>query len=227
MCLDILAGQWEYILRLFLSALFGALIGLEREFRLKEAGVRTHLIVSFAACLMMLVSKYGFNDLLGHSAIGLDPSRVAASIVTGISFLGAGIIFTRDKGISGLTTAAGAWATVGIGMATGAGMYLLSTFSTLFIVIIQALLHLNVPLLYHPGAVLMVRLSEDPDAADRLNAALKELQLLPDSVKYNRTDGALTAELILERLPCAPEELGSLLTPLMKEPYIRSMQWWQ
>lgn len=224
--MEILTSQWEYILRLLLSALFGALIGLEREFRLKEAGVRTHLIVSFAACLMMLVSKYGFHDLLNHSAIGLDPSRVAASVVTGISFLGAGIIFNRDKGISGLTTAAGAWATVGIGMAVGAGLYVLSTFSTLFIVLVQALLHLNVPLLYHPGAVLMVRLSEDPNAADQLSAALRELQLLPDSVKYTRTDGALTAELILERLPCPPEELGALLTPLTKQSYIRSLQWW-
>jgi len=123
-----------YLLRLALAAVCGGAIGLEREIRLKEAGMRTHLIVCFASCMMMIVSKYGFFDMLeyaaahGYETMKLDPSRIAAGLVTAISFLGAGTIFTRNRGITGLTTAAGLWATVGIGMTTGAGMYWLSIF---------------------------------------------------------------------------------------------------
>ena len=113
---------WEYFLRLALSALFGGVIGLERELRLKGAGIRTHLIVSFASCMMMLASKYGFFDMMEYTAVKLDPSRISAGLVTAIGFLGAGTIFARGQGVTGLTTAAGLWATVGIGMTMGAGM---------------------------------------------------------------------------------------------------------
>ncbi len=220
-----LTVQLEYILRLALSALFGGVIGLEREFRLKEAGIRTHLIVSFASCLMMLVSKYGFLDMFQYEAVGLDPSRVAAGIVTGISFLGAGMIFARGRGVTGLTTAAGVWATVGIGMAVGAGMYLISAFCTLFIVSIQALLHHNFSFLSHSGAVISVQMGPQTDALDRLNTVLADRGLVPASFKYERTESGLSVDLELDRLPCSRKELPQLLTPLMKEPYIRSIQW--
>ncbi|MEG0457253.1 MAG: MgtC/SapB family protein, partial [Oscillospiraceae bacterium] len=126
--LNFLSTEGEYLLRLIVAAICGAAIGYERKSRLKEAGLRTHLIVSLASALMMLVSKYGFFDLIEQAAkfgteIKLDPSRVAAGIVTGIGFVGAGTIFIRKNIVSGLTTAAGIWATVGVGMAVGAGMY--------------------------------------------------------------------------------------------------------
>ena len=130
----------EFLLRIFLAGVCGGLIGYERKNRRKEAGVRTHMMVALASSLMMVVSKYGFNDILGEY-VGLDPSRVAAGIVTGVGFLGAGMIFVRKHAVNGLTTSAGMWATVGVGMAVGAGMYTIGIVTTVLIVILQVLLH--------------------------------------------------------------------------------------
>jgi putative Mg2+ transporter-C (MgtC) family protein len=125
-----LAGQgWAQVGALALAFLLSAVIGLEREVRLKSAGLRTHTLVGFAAALMMLVSKYGFHDVLGKN-IALDPSRVAAQIVSGIGFIGAGLIFVRGDAVRGLTTAAAVWLTAGVGMAAGAGLWLLAVVVT-------------------------------------------------------------------------------------------------
>jgi putative Mg2+ transporter-C (MgtC) family protein len=97
----------EYIIRLAVAGLLGAIIGLERELRAKEAGLRTHFLVGVGSALIMLVSQFGFNELLGTDHIDLDPSRVAAQAVSGIGFLGAGMIFIERKMVRGLTTAAG------------------------------------------------------------------------------------------------------------------------
>lgn len=105
-----------------LAFVLSALIGLERELRQKAAGLRTHTVVGVAAALIMLVSKYGFTDVLVPGHIILDPSRVAAQIVSGIGFLGAGLIFVRRDVVNGLTTAATIWLTAGVGMAVGAGL---------------------------------------------------------------------------------------------------------
>ncbi len=118
----------ELILRLALAALLGGLIGAEREYRAKVAGVRTHLLVALGAALMMIVSRYGFD---GHG----DPSRVAAQIVSGIGFLGAGAIIVQKHAIHGLTTAAGIWVAAGIGMAVAAGLYTVALATTLFALI--------------------------------------------------------------------------------------------
>ena len=119
----------EFMIRLIVSCICGACIGYERTKRLKEAGVRTHIIVCCAAALTMLISKYGFADLttpsgeLLYGTHGTDPARLAAQIISGVSFLGAGMIFRNGNSVRGLTTAAGIWATAGIGLAIGAGMY--------------------------------------------------------------------------------------------------------
>lgn len=112
------------------------MIGYERKNRNKEAGIRTHAIVSLGAALIMIVSKYGFSDIPDY-----DASRVAAQIVSGVGFLGAGIIFIRNNAVSGLTTAAGIWATSGVGMAIGAGMYYIGIVIAFLIVFLQFLLH--------------------------------------------------------------------------------------
>jgi putative Mg2+ transporter-C (MgtC) family protein len=110
-----------------LALAFGlsSLIGLEREWRQKSAGLRTHALVGLGAALLLLISKYGFSDVLGKHVI-LDPSRVAAQIVTGIGFIGGGLIFVRGDAVRGLTTAAAVWLTAAIGMASGAGLALLA-----------------------------------------------------------------------------------------------------
>src|SRR3954454_17506953 len=111
----------ELIGRIAVALLLSSAIGLEREFRRKPAGLRTVSLVGVGAAVAMIVSKYGFGDMTGPN-VSLDPSRVAAQIVSGIGFLGAGIIFVRRDSVSGLTTAAVIWLTAMIGMAAGAGM---------------------------------------------------------------------------------------------------------
>src|SRR6201991_550152 len=114
------------IVELFVAFGLTALIGLERELQGKSAGIRTQTIVGTAAALILLVSKYGFSDVLQEGLVIVDPSRVAAQIVTGIGFLGAGIIIFRRGSVHGLTTAAAVWESAAIGMAAGAGLLLLA-----------------------------------------------------------------------------------------------------
>lgn len=139
----ILLQQAEFFLRIVIAAVCGAVIGYERKSRNKEAGIRTHLIVAAGAALIMIVSKYGFADILAEQGIALDPSRIAAQIVTGVGFLGAGMIFMRKNTISGLTTAAGIWATSGIGMAIGSGLYAIGIATAVLIIAVQIFLHGN------------------------------------------------------------------------------------
>lgn len=122
----------DFTLRLFVAGLMGVLIGLEREYRAKEAGYRTHFLVALGSALMMIVSQYGFSEVLERDLVRLDPSRIASQVVSGIGFIGAGTIILLHKQIvRGLTTAAGVWATAGIGLAIGAGMYAVGIAATL------------------------------------------------------------------------------------------------
>lgn len=138
------------IFRAMLAGICGSVVGLERKNRSKEAGVRTHFVVACGAAIIMMVSKYAFFDVssvgdkIGFvGEIKFDPSRVAATIASGIGFLGAGMIFVHKNNVTGLTTAAGIWTTSGIGMAIGAGLYVLGFGSTLIILIAQVLLHID------------------------------------------------------------------------------------
>lgn len=121
---------------LLLSVLLGFAIGFERKLRFKEAGIRTHTIVCFGAALMMVISKYAFGDQA-------DAARVAAQIVSGVGFLGAGMIVYRQHEVKGLTTAAGVWATAGVGMACGGGLYLVAVGATALLILAQCVFHLN------------------------------------------------------------------------------------
>ncbi|HEY2602592.1 MAG TPA: MgtC/SapB family protein [Thermoleophilaceae bacterium] len=124
--LAVASGQgWKQLGELGLAFVLSSLIGLEREWRQKSAGLRTHTLVGVGAALFLIVSKYGFSDVLGPDVV-LDPSRVAAQIVSGIGFIGGGLIFVRGDAVRGLTTAAIVWVTAAIGMACGAGLALLA-----------------------------------------------------------------------------------------------------
>lgn len=124
-------GQgWLQIEELALAFVLSALIGLEREFRQKSAGLRTYTLVGFASALIMLTSKYGFTNILDNNRIVLDPSRMAAQIVSGIGFIGGGVIFVRKDIVRGLTTASAVWLTAAVGMAAGAGLPILAIFVT-------------------------------------------------------------------------------------------------
>jgi len=120
-------GQgWVQLAELALAFVLSASIGLEREMRQKSAGLRTYTLVGFSSALVMLVSKYGFTDILESGRIVLDPSRIAAQIVSGIGFIGGGLIFVRKDIVRGLTTAATVWLTATVGMACGAGLPILA-----------------------------------------------------------------------------------------------------
>ena len=136
--LENILSELHYLVSMMLSVVLGFAIGYERKLRFKEAGIRTHTIVCAGSALIMVVSKYGFGD-----SLEADASRVAAQIVSGIGFLGAGIIIYRKHEIHGLTTAAGVWATSGVGMAAGAGLYIVAAGATVIIIAIQCLFHLN------------------------------------------------------------------------------------
>lgn len=134
-------GEFDFLIRLIVACLCGAVIGFERTKRQKEAGIRTHLIVALGSALLMIISKYAFGDLEISAVVSADASRIASNVVTGVSFLGAGVIFVRGASIKGLTTAAGIWATAAVGMGVGAGMYTLGIFVTVLMVVVQITLH--------------------------------------------------------------------------------------
>lgn len=113
----------EIALRLVTATVLAGLVGLDREHRRSAAGLRTHALVGMSSCLLMIVSAFGFADILGTPGVGLDPSRIAAQIVTGIGFLGAGTIIAHGDSVRGLTTAASIWAVAALGIAVGGGMY--------------------------------------------------------------------------------------------------------
>lgn len=128
--------SFEFIFRLVFAAILGGTIGLERNYRAKDAGFRTHFLVALGSALFMLVSQYGFDlSLEKLSKISWDPSRIASQVVTGIGFIGAGTIIFQKHVIRGLTTAAGLWVTSAIGLTCGAGMYLIATAATLLVLL--------------------------------------------------------------------------------------------
>lgn len=143
-----LALTFEFLIRIIIASILGAIVGIERSKRQKEAGIRTHSVVACATAVFMILSKYCFADLqlsmIGITLDGIrgaDPARIAAQVVTGLGFLGAGVIFKTGNSIKGLTTAAGLWTTAAVGMAIGSGMYIVGFFTALVLVIIQVATH--------------------------------------------------------------------------------------
>jgi putative Mg2+ transporter-C (MgtC) family protein len=131
-------GDLEITERLAAAAVLGSLIGFERERLLWAAGIRTHMLVAVGACLLMIVSAYGFQSAIQAPHVILDPSRVAAQVVSGIGFLGAGAILLRGQVVRGLTTAASIWAVAAVGLAAGGGLYFAATVSTGIMLVILA-----------------------------------------------------------------------------------------
>ncbi|MBQ7935425.1 MAG: MgtC/SapB family protein [Clostridia bacterium] len=168
-----------YFLRIAVATFCGVVIGWERTKRSKEAGIRTHCIIACASALIMVISKYGFADMVdaaGNALAGtrgVDPSRIAAQVVSGISFLGAGVIFKNGNTVKGLTTAAGIWATAGVGLACGAGMYRVALIVTALILVVQLLMHkFSVGNDTYSNGEIRITLVDTPE----IRAALKQKQ---------------------------------------------------
>ena len=185
-------GQWELLVRLLLACVCGCVIGVERSFRQKEAGIRTHVILALGAALMMIVSKYGFFDLVAQN-IDADGSRIASNIVTGISFLGAGVIFVRGGSIKGLTTAAGIWATAGIGMALGAGTYTIGVCCTIGMIIIQLLLHKFMPFSENMETnIITIKINEGSQGLDQITEELTKADIIITGIRFKKQDNGIT-----------------------------------
>lgn len=196
----------DFVARILLACFCGACIGFERSKRFKEAGIRTHVIVCCASALIMIVSKYGFADLTDTSGLvfngtrGADPARIAAQVVSGISFLGAGVIFKNGSTVKGLTTAAGIWATAGIGLALGCGMYFEGIFVTVMIGIFQVTTHrFTVGADSFTTNRLRFTVREDEEFEPQVRAQLQnwDAQILSSSIT-RRDDGLVSYDLTLK-----------------------------
>ena len=141
----------DFILRILVAAILGGIIGLEREFRAKDAGFRTHFLVGLGSALFMIMSQYGYDDILSRlgSSASVDPSRVASQVVTGIGFIGAGTIIFQKHVVRGLTTAAGLWVTAAIGLTCGSGMFMLAATATILVLLCLEAMNF---ILHHFGA---------------------------------------------------------------------------
>ncbi|WP_419182268.1 MgtC/SapB family protein [Paenibacillus radicis (ex Xue et al. 2023)] len=218
--------QYEYLLRVILAGICGALVGYERKNRMKEAGIRTHFVVALGACLMMVISKYGFQDQNGWDNVAFDPSRIAAQVVSGVGFLGAGMIFMQRQTIKGLTTAAGIWATAGVGMAIGAGLYILGGGVTLIILLAQKLLHGRFNWLASPKTEqLIIRLTNETGATYKIQQLLEEKNITILSF-HAESNGIDSDELMLEMIVRFPGSyrVEQLLPIVQEASFVRAVE---
>jgi len=222
--------QFEYLIRILVAGLCGGIIGYERKNRMKEAGIRTHFIVCLSSALMMIVSKYGFQDQIGINGISLDPSRIAAQVVSGVGFLGAGMIFMRRQSVKGLTTAAGVWGTAGVGLAIGSGLYFIGLISAIVIVIAQTILHRDFSWLSTPRTEeLTLKISNEPEVLEYIEKTLKkeDIEVMNFKAKRGKPHSDIEAKSIeLELMLKVPEayNISKLLTLMQKNPDIKYLE---
>jgi putative Mg2+ transporter-C (MgtC) family protein len=218
-------SEWEFLIRLAVSALLGCLIGIERERRIWTAGLRTHMLVSVGSTLFMLVSIFGFADAADTPNVMLDPSRVASQVVSGIGFLGAGTILLRRDTIRGLTTAASLWMVAAIGLAVGGGLFLAAAAATILALLILAALK---PLEKHlftsrrPQHLVVVMNRAQTSLAD-LDNALREanLDLLYVQSKFDKTSDETEVEIAFTGSPS--QEMMPIIDSLRNLPGVREI----
>ncbi len=216
----------EILVRLLLAALLGSLVGLERE-RLEEvAGLRTHMLVAVGAAIFMLVSAFGFNDILGHPNVVLDPSRVAAQVVSGIGFLGAGTIIMRRTIVHGLTTAASLWAVAAIGLAVGGGLYFGAVAASVVVLIILVVIK---PIerryfVHRRPRTLTLKIDRHTFSLPALESAVESADLRMQSILFQpgESDDEETVALTVDR--AATSKVYSLMDDLRNMPGVREIR---
>ena len=216
--LDVLKStvfQSRILLDILLSAILGFCIGMERKMRSKEAGIRTHTIVCIGSALFMVISKYGF----GSEA---DSARVAAQIVSGIGFIGAGMIVYRQHEVRGLTTAAGVWATAGIGMACGSGnLYWIAIGATVIMILVQYVLHLPYPIFRTPKVYsIKIEFVQSTDENVRIKAMFSTDRFNKLIITRENGETLFSATLRTEKEYSATQ----LNEIMMQNPFIRSLE---
>ena len=205
--MNFISTVWELLVRVVCAGLCGALIGLERGIRQKEAGIRTHCIVAMGAALLMIISKYAFADMgaadlffLGTK--GADPTRVASQAITAIAFLGAGVIYRHGNAVKGLTTAAGVWATAAIGLAVGAGLYTIGVAVAVLVLLINICLHKwLVRLESLATTVFTVTMKDTLQAMDNLRLQLADHKMQVQRMDVKRKGDGMVKVHIVVRIP--------------------------
>jgi putative Mg2+ transporter-C (MgtC) family protein len=207
------SSQFEYLLRILLAAVCGAFVGFERAKRRKEAGLRTHVIVAMASALAGIVSKYGYMDVIAMG-MNAEASRIASNVLTGIGFLGAGIIFVKGGSVKGLTTAAGVWATSIVGLSIGSGMYIVGIGTTLLLITLQIVLHRYVPGdMVMLGRVIVSLTNDRMERVDIIKEKLTELKIVITKIDLVRNGDHVMVNMQV-RIPNddAADELFGLAT---------------
>ncbi len=205
----------DLLIRIALAGALSGLIGLERQLRAKEAGLRTHILVGMGSAMFMIVSKYGFDDILNIEHVGLDPSRIAAQVVSGMGFLGAGTIIIQKQVVKGLTTAAGLWVTAAIGLVIGSGMYQIGIYGTLMtLIVLEVFRQLSNRLIGHHH-ILTAHLI--PESVPLVLVALQKMRIRPTQLSVSQKDEAgkqceLTLGITLSPKQHADEICASLMS---------------
>lgn len=199
--------EFVYVIRIAYAGFLGIAFGIERMLREKDAGIRTHFIVATGACLMMLISKYGFADMLGRA----DPSRIASQIVSGVGFLGAGLIIYQRESLHGLTSAAGIWLTAGTGMAVGAGMFIVPTVACVLVIAILTFLNRRIKLLAaHHIAIVAITFEYSKEAAEHIKQVLNVQSFY--GLKLSESDGKVIAKVTVRtNEDCTDELLAQIM----------------
>lgn len=222
--INIFTEHGEHFIRLIFACFCGAIIGLERSIRRKDAGIKTHIILAMGAALFMMVSQFGFGDLSLTPEYRADASRIASNIVTGVSFLCAGVIFVRGASVKGLTTATGIWTTAGIGMAAGAGLYVLTIFATILIIIIQLFLAgPSAKIETHYSIDIEVVLPRNISVNDAINSLSDVIHADPYAIKLTKTDEMNHYKVSFNIRHTIKET--SVLQQLSDAPFVTNVHW--
>jgi putative Mg2+ transporter-C (MgtC) family protein len=216
----------EVLIRLSLAGFFGAVIGLERERKDWAAGLRTHMMVCLGASLVMLVSAYGFQDVLGPKNIVLDPSRIAAQVISGIGFIGAGtILFLRQGIVRGLTTASGLWTVAAIGLATGGGMYLAALIATvlaIFILWVLQPVERKLSQRFKQKSI-KITIADSNKSNDIINKVFQDKTLEVTACLIEKNDGDFIVSIQLKSLD--KSQLSTLINDFQSDAAIKEVSW--
>ncbi len=216
----------EILIRLGAAALLGALIGLERERKHLAAGLRTHMMVCVGACLIMIVSAFGFSDIIYSQHVSLDPSRIAAQVVSGIGFIGAGtILLLKQNSIRGLTTAAGLWTVAAIGLAIGGGLYFAAVAATIIaLLILWALQPIEkIYLRKIRGNHLIITASFHALNFETINEMLTKYGIHVQSFHYEKSEQEISFE--IQFVKNDSTKMETILNELKQNPAITEVQW--
>lgn len=219
--------SWQtMLLRLGMAAVLGAIIGLERERKDWSAGMRTHMMVCVGSALTIIVSSFGFRDILGTPNVMLDPSRIAAQVISGIGFLGAGtIIFLRPGFIRGLTTASGLWTVAAIGLAVGSGMYFAAVITTVIAIFILLLLQPFEKRFsrYFKQKYVKITIGPDADPAIFVSQLMGQRQLPVDTFSFTKSEEGYIIEIKFDNFNL--DKLMPVLLELQKEAGVKEVYW--